>query len=206
VDLVQWIVAAEDGALRVGWAPAWADRLTSLGPETRPIRRRGAPLVSRWLPHPLAVGSVDGRGEGRSDPEARVVLAPGALSISFALALDGPDARPPLLPTADDVRFAGLYAELVRVIADLCEAAALPPTAIAPMPEHRGLDVALGAVGSFGLDALADSVILVRAAIELCAHARGLQLVDARIRCGTAHAPIDGRTRAFLAGAAAAPT
>ena len=192
MDLVQWIVAAEDGALRVGWAPAWADRLTSLGSEKRAIRRRGAPLVSRWLPHPLAVGSVDG------DPEARVTLAAGMLSLSFALALDGPDARLPLAADADDVRFAGLYAELVRVVADLCESAALPPTAIAPLPERRGLDVAVGAVGTFALDNLADSVILVRAAIELCAHARGLQMVDARVRYGTAHAPIDGRTRQFL--------
>ena len=80
----------------------------------------------------------------------------------------------------------------------LAEAAALPPTAIAPLPERRGLDVAVGAVGSFALDNLADSVILVRAAIELCAHARGLQIVDARVRYGTAHAPIDGRTRQFL--------
>lgn len=196
MDLVQWIVASEDdSALRVGWAPAWADRLTGLGPERRPIRRRGAPLVSRWLPHPLAVGSVDG------DPEVRVTVAAGALSLAFALALDGPDARLPLGPNADDIRFAGLYAELVRVVADLCESAALPPTAIAPLPERRGFDIAVGAVGSVGLDNLADSIILVRAALELCAHARGLQLVDARVRYGTAHAPIDGRTRAFLAGA-----
>lgn len=193
MDLVQWIVATDDGALQVGWAPAWADRLTSLGPEKRAIRRRGAPLVSRWLPHPLAVGSVHG------DPDARVTLAAGALSLSFALALDGPDARLPLAPNADDIRFAGLYAELVKVVADLCEAAALPPAAIAPLPERRGLDIAVSAVGSFALDNLADSIILVRAAVELCAHARGLQIVDARVRCGSASAPIDGRTRAFLA-------
>lgn len=197
MELVQWIVAGDDGALRVGWAPAWADRLNSLGPEKRPVRRRGAPLVSRWLPHPLAVGTVDDEASARAHA-TRHVLIPGALALSFAISLDGADPRPPLPPDADDIRFAGIYAELVRVVADLCEAASLPPTTIAPLPERRGLEVSVGAVGAISVEALADAVILVRAAVELCCHARGLQLVDARVRYGSGSHAIDGRVRGFV--------
>lgn len=208
MELVQWIVPGADGVLRVGWAPAWADRLPSLGPELRPVRRRGAPLVSRWLAHPLSIGALE-EGAGLRE-EARVIVPVGALSLRFVIALDAPDAaeaRSPLPADADDVRFAGVFSELVRVVADLCECAGLPPTAIAPLAERSGLEVAVapvqGAVGSVSIDALADSVILARVAVELCAHARGLKLVDARVRCGDQSAAADGRTRAFIGGALA---
>jgi hypothetical protein len=154
--------------------------------------------LSRWLAHPISVGTFDDARD-----EARVIIPAGALALTFDFALDADDARPPLPAGADDVRFAGVYGELVRVVADLCESAGLPPTVMTPLPERCGLHVALApaAVGSISLDTLADSVILVRCAVELCAHARGLKLVAATVRCADHGAPADGRARTFLANA-----
>jgi hypothetical protein len=194
MELVQWIVPQEDGSLAVGWAPVWADRLPSLGRAKGPIRRRGAPLVSRWLPHPLAIGAS---GDSVDDIAK---LAPGTLGAAFSIAIDSVDQRPLLPPGADDVRFAGVVAELVRVVADLSEAAGLPATHIAPLPELRGVDLCIGALGVMTVSQLADALLLLRAAIESCLHARGLALVDAKVRLGDAHGALDGKVASFIRG------
>lgn len=190
MELVQWIVPGVDGALRVRWAPLAAECLSSGGP----LLRRGTPLVSSWLAHPICVSAL----EDAVFNDARVIVQTGALSLAFAIALDVPSADAPVPSDADDVRFAGVFGELVRVLADLCESAGLSPTSIAPLPPCRGLQVEVDPVhGTIG--ALADAIILVRAAFELCAHARGLKIVEARVRCAEQSALADGRTALFLA-------
>jgi hypothetical protein len=200
VELVQWIVPLEDGGVAVGWAPVWADRMPALGRLSRPVRRRGAPLVSRWLATPLTVGAfekADGKPEDVDDTPARA-LKPGALSVVLSLAGDSEPPRPVLGPDADDVRFAGVFAELVRVLADLCEAAGLPAAGIAPTPERKGLELSVGALGTHSAVQLGDTLLLLRTAVESCAQARGLKLVDAHVRVDEKRFPLDGRVaRAF---------
>lgn len=203
MELVQWIVPLEDGSLAVGWAPVWADRMPSLGRLPGPVRRRGAPLVSRWLPCPLAAGVLEDtalRGS-RPEPDApvRLPLRPGALAVTVELAADGDEARSLLPADADDVRFAGLFSELVRVMADLAEAAGLPAAGIVPTPDRRGLELSVGALGSTTAWQLADALVLWATAFEMCAQARGLQVRGARVRLDDKVAVLDGKLSRFLA-------
>jgi hypothetical protein len=169
--------------------------MPALGRLKRPVRRRGAPLVSRWLPAALAIGSVD---DAADDEGLRAHPRPGALTVLFALAADGAEPAPLLPPRGDDVRFAGLMAEIVRVIADLSEGAGLPTVGIAPDPERRGVELAIGAVGTMSAVQLADAMLLLRVAVESVAHARGLQLVEARVKLDGSSAPLDGRLCRFF--------
>ncbi|HEY4220484.1 MAG TPA: hypothetical protein VGO62_04060, partial [Myxococcota bacterium] len=108
-------------------------------------------------------------------------------------------AGSPLLPTqSDGVRFAAVLGELVRVIADLSEAAGVPATHIAPTPEKNGVDLVIGALGAQSAAQLTDALLLLRVAVEQCAQARGLAVVGARVRVDDKSAPLDGRVAAFL--------
>ncbi len=191
MELVQWIVPRADGSLGVLWAPVWADRVQGAGDEV--VRRRGAPLVSRWLPAPLALGST----EAPPDPEAAPLLR-GTLAAVFSFAADAADPRPVLGHHVDDVRFASVLAELVRVVADLSEAAGLPAAQLRPTPERTGLEVRFGAVGVLTGAQVADALILLRAAVESCLLARGLILTGARVRNDDGAAPLDGRVAELL--------
>jgi hypothetical protein len=206
MELVQWIVALDDGRLAVAWAPEGAERLPALAGTREAVQRRGVPVSSRWLPWPLCIGVGD--AAARADAPLPAALRDGALAVAFALAADGPGREPLLSADADDVRFAGLFAELVRVIADLAEAAGLPALAIAPGARRdlqARLEVRLGAVGAMSAAQLADALLLFRVGVEICAQARGLQVTDARLERGAqdgAGVPLDGHlVRALAANA-----
>lgn len=199
MELVQWVVPHEDGSFGVGFAPAWSERMPAVGTLARSsaaLRRRGAPLASRHLAYPLAVGAPEDRP--LDDTPVRGLKA-GMLCLSLRLAMDG-DGRALVPPSSDDVRLAGLLAELVRVVADLAEAAGLPTTGIAPERERRGLELVVGALGATNVTQLADALCLFRVAVEQCSQARGLQLTDALLVVDGKSAPLDARVARFLAG------
>lgn len=203
MELVQWVVPRDDGAFGVGFAPAWSERMPAVGTlgvgcgctTGTPLRRRGAPLASRHLPYPLAIGAPEDRPP--EDQPMRGIKA-GALAISLRFAIDV-DGRALVPPGSDDVRLAGLLAELVRVVADLAEAAGLPAAGIAPERERRGLDMVVGTLGATTVNQLADALCLFRVAVELCAQARGLQLADALVVLDGNSAPLDARVARWLA-------
>lgn len=204
MELVQWVVPRADGAFSVGFAPAWSERMPAVGTlavggRTGTLRRRGAPLSSRHLPYPLAIGVHD---DDAPDDQPMRALKPGQLVLSLRLAVDG-DGRALVAPGADDVRLAGLLAELVRVVADLAEAAGVHAAAIAPERERRGLEVSVGTLGAGTVGQLADALCLFRVAVEQCAQARGLQVTDALVVLDGTSTPIDGRVARALAGGAA---
>lgn len=200
MELVQWIVPLDDGSVAVGWAPVWADRMHALGRLSRPVRRRGAPLVSRWLPCPLAAGALEepASGHERADAPIRAALRAGALSVILGIAADTDESRSILPPDADDLRFAGLYSELVRVTADLAEAAGMPPAGVVPSPERGGMELGVGTLGAMTARQLADALLLFRAAMEMCVQARGLKLTLARVRLGDTTLDIDGKIAGAL--------
>ena len=171
MDVVQWLVPGRDGAagadVGVCFAPAWADRLPPVGRQPA-LRRRSAPLVSRHLARPMAVAvplsAVDDE-EATGLPDA-----PGAVSIRFSLSVDG---EPMLAPDADDVRFAAVLGEFVGVVIDLCEAAGIPVMGAVPVDERRALDVLVGGLRGQTRARLADALLLLAAAVQMAALARG---------------------------------
>jgi hypothetical protein len=194
MDLVQWIVPQPDGSLAVGFAPAWSDRMPAVGTLGKDVflRRRGAPLVSRWLPYPMAVGH----------PESDVVdddpIRPHTSALTIVVRFAAEGGQPLLPPNADDVRAAGLFAELVRVVVDLAEAAGIPASGVALEKERRGLEIVVTALGLMTARQLADALVLLRASTEACAQARGLSLADARIILDDKSAALDGKIKSFL--------
>lgn len=199
MELVQWVVPQDDGSFGVGFAPAWSERMPAVGTLARTsatLRRRGAPLASRHLAYPLAIGAAEDR---TADDTPLRGLKAGMLCLSLRLAMDG-DGRALVPPSSDDVRLAGLVAELVRVVADLAEAAGLPAIGIAPERERRGLELVVGALGATNVTQLADALCLFRVAAEQVSQARGLQLTDALLVVDGKSAPLDARVARFLAG------
>jgi hypothetical protein len=194
VELVQWIVA-EGAAVRVVFAPAWADRVPR--PDGGSWRRRGAPLSSRWLVCPFAVG-VDAAAPS-DDAGAQSACAawgldktPGAATLSLRVVLDAP-GQPAALPEgSSDVRAAALWAELVKVVSDLAETAGLPVMAVTVRSDRRGLTLVLGALAGFRLSALQDALLLFVVASETCALQRGFALDGAQLEGGPAPVVIDG--------------
>lgn len=204
MELVQWVVPRDDGSFGVGFAPAWSERMPAVGtlvaglPAGTMLRRRGAPLASRHLPYPLAVGAPEERAH---DDQPMRALKPGALALSLRFTVDV-DGRALLAPGADDVRLMGLLAELVRVVADLAEAAGVSAATIAPERERRGIELVVGTLGAGTVAQLADALCLFRVAVEQCAQARGLQLADALVLLDGKSAPLDARVARALAGTA----
>jgi hypothetical protein len=171
MDVVQWLVPGRGGAagadVGVCFAPAWADRLPAVGRQPA-LRRRSAPLVSRHLSRPLAVAvplnDID------DDEPTGLPDAPGAVTVRFALSVDG---EPLLAPNADDVRFAAVLGEFVGVVIDLCEAAGIPVMGAVPVDERRALDVLVGGLRGQSRARLADALLLLAAAVQTAALARG---------------------------------
>jgi hypothetical protein len=167
MDVVQWLVPGGDGAVTVCFAPAWADRLPAIA--GRPaLRRRSAPLVSRHLARPLAVAVPAGVDD--DDGPTSLPEEPGRLAVRLTLAADG---EPILAADADDVRFASVLGEFVGVVIDLCEAAGLPVMGAMPGDERRALVVLLGSVRGQTRSRLADALLLLSAAVQMAALARG---------------------------------
>ena len=186
MDLVQWLVpggATTTGsttgsttttsslpaktAISVCLAPAWSDRLPAA--EGRPaLRRRSAPLVSRHLQRPLAVAV--GLTHEDDDDETQLPLTPGSVTLRLSVNAEG---SPLVAATDDDLRFSAVLGEYIGVVVDLCEAASLPVMGALPVDERRALDIVLGSLRGQTRSRLADALILVSAAAELAAFARG---------------------------------
>ena len=164
--------------------------------------------MSRWLAMPLALGVRD--DAARDADDAVLALESGALAVLLPIGVEAPNAgdgesgwRPLVAAGHDDIRFAGVVGELVRVIADLSESAGLPAVRITPgsdaLGQRRELEIVIGALGAKSVGQLADSLLLFRAAVELCVHARGLVLEDPRVRVDDRLIPLDGRVAYALA-------
>ena len=203
MDLVQWIVPDPGGSPHVVphvlWVPAWAERVPALG-ALGPLRRRGAPLVSRWLSTPIAVAvSPDAVDD---DQAAQLPKTPGACSVRLGLVVDDAAGEPVVAPAADDMRFASLLGEFVRCITDLCEAAGLPVMAVGPAwsggPRRAGAEVLLGSLSAFSATRLGDALVLLATAVRLAALARGLRLQDAVLVVGDRTVVVDGGVFAAL--------
>lgn len=200
MDLVQWVVARDDGGFDTAFAPSWADRMPAPpgvassgrdGPPT--LVRKSAPLVSRWLPHPLAYAGPAAR---EAPPPIAAPAAPGVARVSIGLALEGPGGQPaPLLPPEKGPLALGtLLSEYVTVVADLLEALGLPLLSLAPDAERRGLDAILGSVGGLSRERLAEQLCLLRAALEITAQSRGLLISRAGLALeGVGAFDVDGR-------------
>lgn len=194
MDVVQWLVPGGDGGVTVCFAPAWADRLPAVA--GRPaLRRRSAPLVSRHLARPLAVAVAAGIDD--DDSPTSLPDEPGRTAIRLALSADG---EPILAADADDVRFASVLGEFVGVVIDLCEAAGLPVMGALPGDERRALVVLLGGLRGQTRSRLADALLLLSAAVQMAALARGFSARATLEVPGTSPAlrPIDGRLEASL--------
>jgi hypothetical protein len=194
MDVVQWLVPGGDGGVTVCFAPAWADRLPAVG--SRPaLRRRSAPLVSRHLVRPLAVAVAHGIDD--DDGPTALPDEPGRLVVRFTLAAEG---EPILAADADDVRFASVLGEFVGVVIDLCEAAGLPVMGAMPGDERRALVVLVGSVRGQTRSRLADALLLLSAAVQMAALARGFTARAALEVPGVAQPvrPIDGRLETTL--------
>jgi hypothetical protein len=197
MQLVQWIVPKKAGGFAVLHAPAWAETLPPHGAHKKRLRRRSGPVTSRWLPHPIAVAVEDGAAQ----LEGRATTA--ALSLAFTFAAS--DRGPPVLPMRDDdVSYASLFAEMMRVVADLCEACSLPALSLHPGVERRGMDVALGSVGNASAQTLLDALCTLHVAVDQCAQARGFLVSDARVvmheKKRDASAPMDARAADLVEG------
>jgi hypothetical protein len=194
MDVVQWLVPDREGAVGVCFAPAWADRLPGLG--DRPgLRRRSAPLVSRHLSRPLAIAVAAGVDD--DDSATTLPDEPGRLAIRLSLSVEG---EPILAADADDVRFASVLGEFIGVVIDLCEAAGLPVMGALPSDERRALVVVLGSLRGQTRSRLADALLLLSAAVQMAALARGFS-VGASLEVSGATPllyPIDGRLEEAL--------
>jgi len=160
------------------------------------LRRRSAPLVSRHLVRPLAVAVAHGIDD---DDDGAIALPdePGRVVVRFTLAAEG---EPILAADADDVRFASVLGEFVGVVIDLCEAAGLPVMGAMPGDERRALVVLLGSLRGQTRSRLADALLLLSAAVQMAALARGFSARAALEVPGAAQPvrPIDGRLEATL--------
>lgn len=194
MDVVQWLVPGGDGSVTVCFAPAWADRLPAAAGRSA-LRRRSVPLVSRHLARPLAV-AVTVEVEDDEGPTA-LPGEPGRLAVRLALTADG---EPILAADADDVRFASVLGEFVGVVIDLCEAAGLPVMGAMPGDERRALVVLLGSVRGQTRSRLADALLLLSAAVQMAALARGFSARAVLDVPGASPPlrPIDGRLEASL--------
>lgn len=202
MDLVAWIVGRSDGGLGVVFAPSWSDRMPappSVGAAPgKTLRRKSAPLVSRWLPHPVALAELEGEPPGSA---ALAPAAPGAVALSLLVGLEGEGGAPtPVLPPGrGELALATVLSELVSVVGDLLEALSLPLLSLSPDKEARGFDVALGSVGALTIEKLAEHLLLFRAALDVACQARGLVVERARVRVGGANAvDLDARVGARL--------
>ncbi len=195
MQLVQWIIPFQAGGFAVVYAPASAQSVpapTADGPSVLRYRRI-APLVSRWLPHPIAVG-VDVAG----DADAGAV-GEGDVTVSFEFAVAA--AGPPVLSMRDDaVAHSALFAELVGVLADLCEALTLPLLSITPA--RAALHVALGSLRTRNRAHVFDALCAFAVAVDSCVQARGFVCASAAVvvrhNGHTAHAPLDARLASVL--------
>jgi hypothetical protein len=195
MQLVQWIVPLAEGGFSVLFSPVWTEELPASavsrakGARGR-IRRRSAPLTSRWLPHPIALAESEDTPRVEGPPQQR----PVCVRFAFATSERGP---PVSMMRDDDISFAALFAEMVRVVADLCESAALPVLAIAPDVERRGLSLTLGSLVMLPVQSAYDALCVLRVAVELCAQQRGFLVSDATLVVGTGEAleqaPLDAR-------------
>ncbi len=170
MDVVQWLVPARDGDTRdvgVCFAPAWADRLPAVGAQPA-LRRRSAPMVSRHLPRALAVAVAADIVD--DEDTSSLPTAPGLVSVRCVLSVEGE----PILPAnADDIRFASVLGEFVSVVVDLCEAAGMPVMGALPVDERRAVQVVFGGINGVGRARLADALLMLSAAMQMTALARG---------------------------------
>lgn len=205
MQLVQWIVPLAEGGFSVLFSPVWTEEVPAAadarGKGGR-VRRRSAPLSSRWLPHPIALAESEDTPRVDGPPQDR----PVSVRFAFSTSERGP---PVAMMRDDDISFAALFAEMVRVVADLCESASLPVLAIAPDVERRGLSLTLGSLVMLPPQSAFDALCVMRVAVELCAQQRGFLVSDAALLVGTggalAQAPLDARA-APLFGSPAAPS
>lgn len=201
---MQWIVPHAGGGFAVLFCPVWTEAMAAVpgasdGSEgERTVRRRSAPLSSRWLPHAIALAEDADTPRIEGPP---IDVGP-RLHFSFATAERGPAVS---LMRDDDVAFASLFAEMVRVVADLCESASLPVLALAPDPTRRGLDVVLGSLVLLPAQTAFDALCVLHVAVDMCAQQRGFLVADATVavaradRAGGADvAPLDARAAALF--------
>ena len=198
MDVVQWLVPRRDGDngadVMVCFAPAWADRLPAVG-ALPALRRRSAPMVSRHLPRSLAVAVAATVVD--DDDVTNLSDAPGTVAVRFLLAVE----NEPILPVdADDIRFAAVLGEFVSVAVDLCEAAGLPVMGALPVDERRGLQVLLGGLSGLSRVRLGDALLMLAAATQTAALARGFSARAWLVVVDNARAPvaIDGRIESAL--------
>jgi len=198
MDVVQWLVPRRDGdngtEVLVCFAPAWADRLPAVG-GLPALRRRSAPMVSRHLPRSLAVAVAATLDD--DDGATKLPDGPGQVAVTFELAVE----HEPILPSdADDIRFAAVLGEFVAVVVDLCEAAGLPVMGALPVDDRRGLQILLGSLSGLGRVRLADALLMLAAATQTAALARGFtaRALLAVVSTSEARIAIDGRIESAL--------
>ena len=176
------------------FAPAWADRLPAVG-SLPALRRRSAPMVSRHLPRSLAVAVAATVVD--DDDASNLPDGPGQVAVRFQLAVDN---EPILAADADDIRFAAVLGEFVAVVVDLCEAAGLPVMGALPVDERRGLLILLGALSGLGRIRLGDALLMLAAAAQTAALARGFTARAQLVVVNDTRPPvaIDGRIESAL--------
>lgn len=194
MELLQWIVPLDDGTLAVAWTATGAERLPAMGSLGRAVVRRGAPLLSPHLPMPLAIGSFEDASDGGNDPVSTTTL-----SVDLGLAVDGPESAGGLARGIDDVRFAGLFSELVLVLAELAEAARLPLMGISPVRGGEGIELVIGPLGTASCAVVGDALLLFRTAAEFCCQARGLRLSQPQLVLQGNRFPLDAHATRTLA-------
>jgi hypothetical protein len=201
MQLVQWVVLEPTGGFRTLLAPVWAESVPAQSEHMPALRRRSAPLASRWLAHPLAIAALED-GSPPPNPAAALGAQSGfdvrlKLHLRFAVA----DRGPPLTALRDDdLGFFALMGEMLRVVADLCESAGLPLLSITPDAERRGVVLQLGSLATLPPQTAFDALVLFRVAADLCAQARGFVVADAIVTTpGARSSPLDARAVALFA-------
>jgi hypothetical protein len=194
MDLVQWIYET-GGRFESALAPAGAPRLGLASSGNRPPRslQQGGSLESVHLPFPLILGV--------EDPAAsESAAAPAALRVRLVLSGGEAHARDPVSTEDEPHLIVGRLAEFCEVIADLLEAADLPLSNLVPRPKTLSLEAVLAPLERRLAVDVTHALMLLRAALELAADARGFALARGVVVWSDgSELPIDHRlSRYFL--------
>lgn len=201
MDLLQWIIPEPGGGFASLLAPAGFEELKLLDEEgERPagVYRRGPLLESELLPYPLTIAFDRPADAGRAPFE------PERLRLRLHLTPDAPSSEAGVAPAGeDDLGVVSLLSEYLRALASIVDELRMPLRFIAPSA-GGGVDLEVGPLLDDRDAPVVERLLLLRAAADLLARARGFRVAAADTRLpGGGWAAVNAALRQDLPGGSA---
>jgi hypothetical protein len=191
MDMSHWVVPqpSPSTSFDLLFVPAWADRIAAAAGVRGALRRRSAPLVSRWLSMPLVVAVDDAQA---TDTDAPLALpnTPGAVRVVASLL--STEGGPLFAHATDPIRIATTMSEFVRCIGDVCEAGGIPVSSVR-FTANTDVELCMGPLLSWQRQRFVDACWLLCFAMRLCALARGFVVGDVALVTPTSTIAVDAR-------------